>query len=964
MENKEKECLDRILNYTAPEGTEAFDPSAKKSMGVVHEIIKSYVSTNEDAYELAMKIKPEMASALGIELKKVKSIGTLSNFCEEGALRTFKFKVNERANRPELLREISEGIDKATSHFKPINDFFCEWLLKPCSEAYEQLLENGKDADKAYMTELNSYGDEPLHSFFKTASDKSRDNSLYYLYQSLHGAPKETLCGIPSTSWFQKGVFKNITSNFKTKFSSLTISAKSFVKSLGKDKANELIGDEKLEYDTLCKIEAAQSRNRKLSAKEAINTLDKILENENKHLKDNADKNRGEDEKEIQKKKKILSKIEENNKIIDYVKDQKNAESLMAVCEKNILDQLVEFLKNGGIKKKENQSVLSTEQFDGKKLTTIDDGLESEPIYGRGLNKDPLLSFKTGRNELLLDNHRLFEKLFSSYVKDTDRKEISDSDLICSSLSYERKNGSLYVILQIILPEYKKTTSSEESWENPNSHIGLDVNISHALLVGNRNSAKEYTETPDGGLKPMHEGDKGLGHGYINLYREMKSTGLLEIKNKDTQDAIDALANAINFGVLEYGTLVENMFQSVGKEPKSATIGDKTFEYQSMQRGKSENPDYLSLRRAMKKVRDEYRLKSSADKECKYAYDYVAHNYELLNDFGNFMLCQANLSYAQKAYDNAAKFGDSDDKRRILDAFRKSELGEKLYNATNEALSKVQNRIAQIKRYAVNTLYRNGINHIALEDLDSSQMKANFKMPSAESILKYHGFLGLTKEECEKKAPCEGYDTNTYNEYVNNKKYYKPVFVDGKLSDLELTTKGDAAAKKPMLWSKSLHAIKFAEFKDVVLTMSSDRELHVRIANKAYTSQLDSKTGKVYMEEISEETKSGKTRKRHVITDKHNIRPKQHIHENGLNGDVNAGGNILNAVLIHKDIFLDRKSFGMEGYRTPNASASKLTQYGIPTLLKKKDGGKFVTIFQPQQKTENKRKPAKSKSKM
>lgn len=949
------DCADIIVK-TATEngydfGSETKD--TKKIKALIRNTVKDlFRSSNEETRGIVQHIVPKISAKTGMDEAKLK-MTKFKDFCDEGSLRSIVFKVEEKLCDANILQTIQDDLSELPTHYAKVNAFLLEWLLKPCSEAYAAMASGNVNTENVYMQVLCGYGDQPMFKFLKEipSSDKSGNNSFFYLYQTIYGKSDKRMFSLSYTTWFQEGVFKKLLANYKTKLSSL---APSFER-MKKEDEKKLSVNEAMMYRTLISIESFLAKRMKAKKEMASATKDfkKSIEEHIDSLKDKLLK-----EKDEGKAEKIESKIRTQKEMLAFFND--NKESVTEECEKNIIDAMRKFLKEGGIHMRESQP-FSTSSCKSASLTAITNQEERDAISSTiqhkflpepGFGTDPILKFTTPGATLYLKNNRLFQKLLSSYVKSNHETEIGE--LMSDSLSYARKNGSLYVTLQFTFPEYEKPSQGTGVWYDPYKRVGWDVNISHAMLVGNRNSFTEYT---DG--KPLFDGDSGLGHGYVNLYREMLETGLLEISDGDTMKAINGLSSLISVGVIEYGTIVENALESAIKEQRTVDAGTATFSYIHLTKGKPVNKDYISLRRAMRAVRDMHAEKSSGKPgHHKYAYDYAAHNHELLNEFSSYIIALENLRAAQQAFDTASNFGDSFDFRRRLEAFSNTETGTKLHADANKALKRVQDRTTQIKRYAFNALIRNGIVCHAFEQLESSQMKNRHKFPSEESILSHFGFGGLTELECARKEPYDQRENNPYTEYVSKKGYYTPTFTDGKLSSLSLTAKGERQRAKGMLWSRALPAIKFAASKDVATIMSSDSELSVRYVNMAYTSQLDSKTGSVYMEEVAGKHGKGKTL---VITDKGNVRPSQYEHVNGMNADANAGGNVLNAATHHADIFVDNKSIGMQGYRKPDSTASTTSHFSIPKKLKEKENGRFVTVMK--QPTEKKNRPAKTGTK-
>lgn len=407
-----------------------------------------------------------------------------------------------------------------------------------------------------------------------------------------------------------------------------------------------------------------------------------------------------------------------------------------------------------------------------------------------------------------------------------------------NQITFNIKNTSLFVHLTSSVEFSKKPVNIKKV-------VGVDVNIKHAMLA---TSIKDNGKLKD----------------YINLYKTLVEDEDFIASFGDSTSGIHNLelyrqmSESVNFGVLETDTLFERVAN----------------QYE----GNQLNNQLIKREKAIQKVFDN--ITNTSDNV--YIVNYVNAVKMLRAKYKSYFILKEKYYEKQHEYDVMMGFSDTStksketmDKRRFEYPFVDTDVAKELLSKLNNIEQDLIGCRDNIVTYAFNVFKNNGYDTISLEYLDSSQFdKRKLPTPTPNSLLKYHKFEGKTKDEVAKLMIEKGI----------NKKYYTFSWDDGKLLNVDLSKYGKKCQQKLNFGNLIIKAIHFADVKDKFVQLTNNNNMNVVFCPAAFTSQMDSKTHKLYCIK----NKNGKW----VLLDKKYVRTQQETHINGLNADFNSACNI------------------------------------------------------------------------
>lgn len=440
-----------------------------------------------------------------------------------------------------------------------------------------------------------------------------------------------------------------------------------------------------------------------------------------------------------------------------------------------------------------------------------------------------------------------------------------------NQITFNIKNKSLFVHLTSNVEFSKKPV-------NIKNVVGVDVNIKHSMLatsIKDNGKVKDYINL----YKKLVEdddfvesfGDSASGLYNLELYRQMSET--------------------VNFGILETDTLFER--------------------FANQHTGNQLNNQLVKRENAMQKVFDNIAKTS----ENVYIVNYVNAVKMLRAKYKSYFILKEKYYEKQHEYDVIMGFSDTStksketmDKRRFEFPFVDTDVAKELLAKLNNVEQDLIGCRDNIITYAFNVFKNNGYDTISLEYLDSSQFdKRKLPTPTPNSLLKYHKFEGKTKEEVDKLMI----------EKCISKDYYTFTWDNDKLANVDLSKYGKKCQQKLNFGNLVIKAIHFADVKDKFVQLTNNNNMNVVFCPAAFTSQMDSKTHKLYCIK----NKNGKW----VLLDKKYVRTQQETHINGLNADFNSACNI--AYIASNSVFRENMTIstkeGKDMYNTPTYNIQK-----------------------------------------
>lgn len=434
-------------------------------------------------------------------------------------------------------------------------------------------------------------------------------------------------------------------------------------------------------------------------------------------------------------------------------------------------------------------------------------------------------------------------------------------------ITFNIKNKSLFVRLTSSVDFSKKPV-------NIKNVVGVDVNIKHNMLA--------TSIIDDGNIKD-----------YVNLYKKLVEDDDFVASfgdNKLLLELYRQMSETVNFGILETETLFER--------------------FVNQHKGMKLNNQSIRREKAIQKVFDNI-VKTSNN---VYIVNYVNSVKMLRAKYKAYFILKEKYYEKNHEYDDMMGFSDTStksketmDPRRVEFPFVNTDVAQELLTKLDKVEQDLLGCRDNIVTYAFNVFKNNGYDTIALEYLDSSQFDKRRRMPTPKSLLTYHHFEGHTKEEVAQLI--------TENKF--NKEYYNFNYENGKLVDIKLSEKGATYQKKLNFGNLIIKAIHFADIKDKFVQLTNNNNMNVVFCPAAFTSQMDSKTHKLYCIR----NKNGKW----VLLDKKHVRTQQETHINGLNADFNSACNI--AYIASNSVFRENMTIqtkeGKDMYNTPTYDIQK-----------------------------------------
>jgi len=478
------------------------------------------------------------------------------------------------------------------------------------------------------------------------------------------------------------------------------------------------------------------------------------------------------------------------------------------------------------------------------------------------LQKNGLTSFVFCINQKIGSINLFGNRQLVSVDENGNRNDIID---ICNNygdfITFQIKNGKMFIILTA------KVDFDKENIEIKNV-VGADVNIKHNMIASSII-------------------DNGNVFGYINIYKELlNDEDFCSSCTNEELDIYKEISKSVNFGLLECESLFSRVSAQIYKENESISKLDDRF----LRREKS-------IENVLNRLSKQYRYK-----DCKIA-TYIDYTKIMRDSYKSYFIIKEKYYEKQKEYDISMGYVDEStnskktmDKRRFENPFIETETAKNILSKLNRIESRLIGCRNNITNYAFDVFKNNGFDTIALEYLDSSQFDKT-KVLTPISMLKYHKFEGKSIEEVKTLNVKFSMDNYEF-EFDNN----------GKITNISFSQLGKREVMKTNFFNLIIKAIHFAEIKDKFIQLSNNKPINIVLVPSAFSSQMDSKDHKLYVDE------NGK------LINKRKVRKQQERHINGLNADFNAACNLSylakNNELLEK-VCLKRKKFGKASYSVP-----------------------------------------------
>lgn len=416
-----------------------------------------------------------------------------------------------------------------------------------------------------------------------------------------------------------------------------------------------------------------------------------------------------------------------------------------------------------------------------------------------------------------------------------DASQLIDLSGVSYSLTIQFKGNDIYAILV-----FNRDVPDNPIGENPKGE-GIDINVKHMMIV---------TSIPADKLKFPNIMERLLSD-------KDASEALRKRYGKEVTDSLSELAKNATFGYLGADFIYDATRRTFGDDQKASKAIDALLGKMIAEETDEAAKHYLGANLKMRRLlANHYRWKRVyADKKGEY----------------------------QKGW-------TEDDFRSRGDEFENTEEGARLTGKMEEILEHVKGCRNDIIHY----VYKLVENHtdtelLGFEYLTSSQFEKRQVCASPNSLLHgdKHNFFGKPLSDLEKS-----------DAYAKKKDYYN-VYTDdeGNVKDITMTEYGLRKNDESLFFNGLIKAISFASIKDEFSKLASFRKLKTAYAPAMYTSQMNSKTHKMYTY-IDE--KDGKEK----IAKKNQVRKGQERHVNGMNADVNASLNIKHAVTEPTKMFV------------------------------------------------------------
>lgn len=408
-----------------------------------------------------------------------------------------------------------------------------------------------------------------------------------------------------------------------------------------------------------------------------------------------------------------------------------------------------------------------------------------------------------------------------------------------TSITFVMRNNSLYVDIPVAVPFSKVINDGE------GKTVGIDVNLKHALFV-------------------TSEVDNGQFDDYVNVYAELlKDDVFVKVCHKELLDYIKDVSKYVFFAPIELNLLLSRVMKQKGYE--NVDNYKKLYKVEEA---------YL---RVLDKLQKRFIDEGNNTKRI-----YIENLKKMRAQMKAYYILKDTYSKYQKDYDIEMGFVDEStesketmDVRRFENPFRSTDIAQDILKKMNNVGKTVEACRNNIIAYIYKVFENSDFATIVLEKLQSSQMEKHKRIPTVNSLLKYHHVEGHTIEETKEMKIYDVVEKGYYNFIVNEK---------NEIIDATLTDKGKVVMIEAEFYNLALKVIHFADAKDYFITLSNNGSVNIALVPSQFTSQMDSIRHAIYV------TKGKKGKK--VIVDKKYVRPKQEKHINGLNGDYNAARNI------------------------------------------------------------------------
>ena len=410
--------------------------------------------------------------------------------------------------------------------------------------------------------------------------------------------------------------------------------------------------------------------------------------------------------------------------------------------------------------------------------------------------------------------------------------------------TFKIENGNLFVALTA---DY----NYEKQPNLPKHIVGVDTNIKHSML----NSSIE---------------DKGKVKGYVNLYKEFLSDENFKktITSVKERKQYEELSKYATFGITELDSLFAR-----------ATDTEKNI--------------LCKRELAMQDVFEKLEKRYKDDHKIKF---YLGSTQKLRAQYISYFKIKEAYNRKQQEYDLAHGKTDNPDEVYKSDFINEPSAKEMLVK-----LNRIERKIIgcrnNIVTYAFSVIKDNGYDTIGVEYLTSSQFEKKRRLPSIKSLLNYHKLLGKPKDEWNLKE---------WNDvYV----CYRPELDDaGNIMNFTITNEGIKRNKESTFYNSFIKAIHFADVKDKFAQLTNNNTMNTVFIPSSFTSQIDSKTQKLYLLEYTEKCDNGKTKKVVKFINKRVLRKIQEQHLNGMNADNNAARNIRDITKNLLDVFTKKQA--------------------------------------------------------
>ena len=407
-----------------------------------------------------------------------------------------------------------------------------------------------------------------------------------------------------------------------------------------------------------------------------------------------------------------------------------------------------------------------------------------------------------------------------------------------NNITFKMDNDELFVNIPVSVNFVKKANET-------NKVVGVDVNLKHSIFATNII-------------------DDGKLDGFVNIYRELlNDVDFVKSCPNDLLNFILDVEKYVFFMPLELGLLSSRVmnqygYSTIGKYEKLFTTEEhflrvlRQLEKRFQESGENQKRIYIENVIKM-------RAQIKAYVTLKYAYNKANKDYDLKMGF----------------VDESTTNKETMDQRRFENQFVNTDTAKEILGKMRRIANVITSCRNNIICYMYKIFENNGYGVVALEKLQSSQMKKEKRIPSLLSLLKKHKVEGYTINELKDKSVFKFIERGYYTFDFDD---------DNKITGVQFSDAGEAVNIETELHNLALKTIHFADAKDYFVTLSNNGSVSVALVPSQFTSQMDSTKHVLY----AKKNNKGKL----GIVSEHEVRPKQERHINGLNGDYNAACNI------------------------------------------------------------------------